>query len=62
MTTKLTEFQEGETYRNRLGEYTVLQLLDNKTMTVVCKYGANEIKTFDQRIAQMVIFNLNRGK
>ena len=62
MTTRMTEFKEGETYRNRLGEYTVLQIFDDGTMTVICKYGCNELKTFNQRFAQMTIFNLNRGK
>lgn len=61
MTTRLTEFKKGQTYKNRLGEYTVLQIFDNGTMNVLCLYN-QEIKQFDIRFAQMTIFNLNRGK
>ena len=61
MTTRLTEFEEGEIYGNRLGEYIVEELIDKNYMRVHCYYNG-EPRIFNIRIAQMTIFNLNRGR
>jgi len=61
MITRLTNFKQGGVYKNRLGEYTVIDLNDDGTMIVYCEYD-DEMRIFNILIAQMTIFNLNRGK
>lgn len=54
-------FEVEKTYRDRNGEYTVLEVHDDGTMTVYRKYD-DTIRTYKQRIARMTIHNLARGK
>ena len=61
MTTRLTDFKEGKIYSNRLGEYEIKKIHDDGTMDVYCWYDS-EIRQFNILVAQMTIFNLNRGK
>ena len=61
MTTRLTEFKQGGVYWNRLGEYTVIDINGDGTMNVFCEYDG-EMRIFNILVAQMTIFNLNRGK
>lgn len=61
MVTRLTEFKRGGHYKNRLGEYMVMNLNDDGTMKVYCDYD-DTVRQFDIQVAQLTIFNLNRGR
>lgn len=61
MTKKLTQFEEGKHYYNRIGIYKVLKIYGDGTMDVYCGYDCEE-RNFNILHAQLTIFNMKRGK